>query len=61
MLKEEDHAHVEIPSCEEINAYQEKIVANFPDLNGVWCVMDGLKIPIQKPADEAMQNAYYNG
>ncbi len=36
-------------------------MANFPDLDGVWCVMDGLKIPIQKPADEAIQNAYYNG
>jgi hypothetical protein len=52
---------VEIPSCDEINAYKEKIMANFPDLDGVWCVMDGLKIPIQKPADEATQNAYYNG
>jgi hypothetical protein len=36
-------------------------VANFPDLEGVWCVMDGLKIPIQKPANEETQNAYYNG
>ncbi len=36
-------------------------MANFPDLQGVWCVMDGLKIPIQKPADDEMQNAYYNG
>jgi hypothetical protein len=61
VLKEEEHAKVEIPSVEEIRAYQEKIAANFPDLQGVWCVMDGLKIPIQKPADEETQNAYYNG
>ncbi len=61
MLKEEEHTQVEIPSCEQFNACQEKIVANFPDLNRVWCVMHGLEIPIQKLADEAMQNAYYNG
>jgi hypothetical protein len=38
---------VDIPSAEEVKAYQEKIVTNFPDLEEVWCVMDGLKIPIQ--------------
>ena len=34
---------------------------NFPALDGSWCIMDGLKIPIQKPGDESTQNAYYNG
>ncbi len=29
--------------------------------NSPWCVMDGLKIPIQKPADDETQNVYYNG
>jgi hypothetical protein len=56
VLKDEQYK-VENPSCNEINAYKEIIVANFPDLDGVWCFMDGLKIPIQKPADEEMQNA----
>jgi hypothetical protein len=58
VLKEEEDAKVKIPSVAEIHAYQDKIVANFPDLEGVWCIMDGLKIPIQKPADEETQNAY---
>ncbi len=26
-------------------------------LNGAWCVVDGLKIPIQKSGDEEIQNA----
>jgi hypothetical protein len=35
VLKDEQYGKVEIPSCDEINAYKEKIVANFPDLDGV--------------------------
>ncbi len=61
ILKDEPYAKVEIPLCDEINTYKEKILATFPDLDGVWCVMDGLKIPIQRPADKETQNAYYNG
>jgi hypothetical protein len=36
-------------------------MANFPNLMDVWCIMDGLKLLIQKPAEELTQNAYYNG
>ncbi len=61
VLRVEDSAKVCIPSAEEITQYQEVIRLNFPALDGSWCVMDGLKIPIQKPGDELMQNAYYNG
>jgi hypothetical protein len=60
-LKEEPSARVEIPSEEEIKEYQEVISSNLPVLDGTWCVVDGLKIKIQKSGDEEIQNAYYNG
>jgi hypothetical protein len=61
VLREEDSAKVCIPSAEDIAQYQEVVRSNFPALDGSWCIMDGLKIHIQKPGDESMQNAYYNG
>jgi hypothetical protein len=60
VLKEEPLARVEIPSEEDIRKYQEVIASNFSVLDGIWCVVDGLKIPIQKSGVEATQNAYYN-
>jgi hypothetical protein len=61
VLKEEPSARVEIPSEEEIREYQEVISSNLPVLDGTWCVIDGLKIKVQKSGDEEIQNAYYNG
>jgi hypothetical protein len=46
VLKEEVDARVELPSTEEISEHQDVVRSNFPALNGSWCVMDGLKIPI---------------
>jgi len=53
VLRQEDAAKVSIPSAEEIAQYQAVIRLNFPALDGSWCVMDGHKIPIQKPGDES--------
>ncbi len=61
VLRDEPSAAVCIPSAEEIAPYQAVIRLNFPALDGSWCVMDGLKILIQKPGDESIQNANYNG
>ncbi len=61
MLREEVDARVDLPSVEEIAECQDVVRRNFPALDGCWCVMEGLKIPIQKSGDEFMQNAYYNG
>jgi hypothetical protein len=61
VLKEEVDVRVELPSAEEVVEYQEVVWSNFPALDGAWCVMDGLKLPIQKSGDESSQNAYYNG
>jgi hypothetical protein len=58
VLKEEPSARVDKPSVEEIRHYQEVISSHFPVLNGTWCVVDGLKIPIQKSGDEEIQNAF---
>jgi hypothetical protein len=61
VLKEEEDARVALPSPEEIVEYQDVIESNYPALAGVWCVMDGLKIKIEKSGDEATQNTNYNG
>jgi hypothetical protein len=54
-------AKVALPSAQEVVEYQNVVRANFPALDGAWCVMDGLKVKIQKSGDEATQNAFYNG
>jgi hypothetical protein len=35
-----------IPPVERIREDQEVFGSNFPALNGTWCVVDGLKLPI---------------
>jgi hypothetical protein len=57
VLAAEHYAKVTLPSAAEIEHYKEIVLQNFPDLNGVWCMMDGLKIPIQASGDRRMQNA----
>jgi hypothetical protein len=61
VLQEEEDARVALPSPEEVAEYQAVVETNYPALQGVWCVMDGLKIKIEKSSDEETQNAYYNG
>jgi len=53
VLKEEEDARVALPSPEEVAEYQDVVETNYPALPRVWCVMDGLKIKIEKSADEA--------
>jgi hypothetical protein len=48
-------------SIEETREYQEVIGSNFPTLNGTWCMVDGLKIPIKKYGDESIHKMFYNG
>jgi hypothetical protein len=61
ILKDNDLARIAIPSGEEIADCQEVIPSNIPTLDGVWCMMDGPKIPIHKVGDELTQNTFYNG
>ncbi len=44
-----------------VREMMEVIEEKFHALDGVWCIMDGLKVPIQWPGDYWVQNAYYNG
>ena len=50
-----------LPAPVEIKHYKEIILQKYPDLDGVWCMMDDLKISIQASGDRKMQNAYYIG
>jgi hypothetical protein len=61
VLSDEATASVAVPSDEEIAEYMELIGINYPALQGAWCVMDGLKLLIQKSGDQSTQNVYYNG
>ncbi len=61
VLLQEDAAKVAIPSAASVREMMEVIEEKFPALDGVWCVMDGLKVHIQRPGDHRVQNAYYNG
>jgi hypothetical protein len=61
VLKEEEDARVDIPSAEEVSEYQDVVQTNYPALTGTWCIMDGLKIHIEKSSDESTQLASYNG
>jgi hypothetical protein len=61
VLREEADAKIALPSAQEVAEFQEVVRTNFPALDGAWCVMDGLKVKIQKSGDEATQNAFYNG
>jgi hypothetical protein len=58
VLLQEDGAKVAIPSEASIREMMEVIMEKFPALDGVWCVMDGLKVPIQWSGDHRVQNAY---
>ena len=59
--QEDEAAQVCIPSPEKIQEFKDIIRDNYPALDGAWCVMDGLKLLIQKPGDDVVQNGYYNG
>jgi len=48
VLKEKEDAKVSLPTAQEIAEYQEVDRTNFPALDCAWCVMDGLKVQIQK-------------
>ena len=39
----------------------EEIAAKYPDLDNVYLAVDGLKLQLQKPGDDRVQNCYYNG
>ncbi len=55
ILLQEDGAKVIIPPPEIITQMIHLVEDKFPSLAGVWFVMDGLKVPIEKPGDYKTQ------
>jgi len=50
-----------MPSLEDIREYQNIVAQRFPTLDGVWFVMDGLRLSIQKPNVGPIQSKFYSG
>ena len=61
LLLREEGAKVALPSVETIMEFMDVVEEKYPALQHVWFVMDGLKVPIERPGHYRMQNAYYNG
>lgn len=61
ILQDEPDAAIQMPTAESIEEYKAAIGRNFPSLEGVWCVMDGLKLYLEQAGDCIMQNMFYNG
>jgi hypothetical protein len=62
-LQHHPHAKVSLPTTDEIRVYSAAISAKHPPLlpHNVWAACDGLKVPLQKSANWAIQNQFYNG
>ncbi len=54
-------AKVELPTPEEIQAYEQAISFKYPLLPNVWGAMDGLKLTMEMSGDADEQNRFYNG
>jgi len=61
ILKDEPDARILIPGIEKIREYQAAINERHPNLENVWCCMDGLKLYLEEAGDATTQNNYYNG
>jgi len=61
ILLQEELAQVRMPDEETVRAYQAAIKDKHPNLDGVWCTMDGLKLYIQAPPEDEKQSMFYNG
>ena len=61
VLKAEPGERIQMPSIEEIRDYQENVQRFYPNLVGVWFVMDGLKLYLQQCGSSPIQACFYNG
>ena len=55
------HAKIEMWSDEKIWLWKEAIAATYLDIDDVYLVVDGLKLLLQQPGDDWVQNYFYNG
>jgi hypothetical protein len=61
VLKAEPGSRIQMPSIEEIRDYQEIVRRLYPSLNGVWFVMDKLKLYLQQCGVGPIQACFYSG
>ena len=63
VLQHHPFARISLPTEEEVNLYILAIGKIYKALANerVWAAADGLKTPLQKSVDWAIQNRYYNG
>ena len=61
VLYDNFHAKIEMGSEEKIRLWKDAMAAKYPDLGNVYLAVDGLKLLIQKPGDDRVQNYFYNG
>ena len=60
VLRNDQWAHVRLPSSEKIEEYKEMVRNWHPFLTDVWCTMDGLKITLEQSSDALIQEHFYN-
>jgi hypothetical protein len=60
-LEKDPLAAPTFPSVAKRQEYNDAITAKYPSLKDIYCMMDGLKIRIQRPGDACTQERYYNG
>ncbi len=51
---------IEIPSNTSLQELTSSVKSKYPDLDDVWCTMDGFKSPIQATPDIEIQKMFYN-
>ncbi len=61
VLRNVPEAKVSMPTAEQVREYSTTISEKYPALPDVWGAMDGLKLLLEVPADELVQNRFYNG
>jgi hypothetical protein len=60
-LRDLKDAQIQWPRDNEFNELNELVLARHPLLTGAFGTMDGLNLPVQKSADEEIENSTYNG
>jgi hypothetical protein len=60
VLSKMDDAGVKIPDDETINQYMDTVKHRHPNLDDVWCTMDGLTLTVEASNIDDEQNMFYN-
>jgi len=61
VLQQMEDATIKLPSEDEVSRFKDAVAHRHPNLEGVWCTMDGLKLLIECSGNSVVQNRYYNG